>query len=350
MSNPSSPTRKRVRGLLAENGEVRAAPGTTRGLVISRALCRFRRFLAPVGLTRGQRDKAALLHAEAHAPFTNSGWLALRTEDGAEIWYWDRDRLPLGALTPSPETIWRSGEDGWRVLCCIDGYEAQYVEGGALLASTWRREPFDRAHWASFVASVDAGAADAPEVAPRPQSLALINKRWRQRMIRAPLGLRDLEHGAWSIAAIALVLSFFFSGQALHHGARADAAVREVREVEARLTADPDLRRARERQGLTLAVSDIVGAPTAATLFAETLEVLDGYAITPRAISVEGGEFQALIDQPDQPVREVVRRLEETGRFCSVTPEVVAGGGVELRGSIKSRGGEVCAIEAGGGL
>jgi hypothetical protein len=337
----------RVRGLLAENGDVLPSPASTRGLVISRALCRFRRFVAPAGLTRAQRDRAALLYAEAHAPFAKAGWLAMRTEVGAEIWYWDGDRLPPGALTPAPESVWRDREDGWRIVRCIDGYEAEYRQGGALLASTWRREAFDRAAWISFVASVDDAAAGAPETAPEPKDLALTNARWRARTIKPPLGWRDLELGAWSVVAIALALSLFFTAQSLHHQLRANAATRDARQTETHMADEPDLRRARDRQALALAFSEVVGASSAALVLAETLGVLDGFAIEPRAVSVEDGELRVRIDQPEQPVRAVVQRLQETGRFCSVIPEIVSAGVVELRATVRVGVQESCDVGAG---
>ena len=53
-----------------------------------------------------------------------------------------------------PETILRDAGDGWRVIACAEGVEAQYWEDRTLLASSWRREPFTREQWTAFALGV----------------------------------------------------------------------------------------------------------------------------------------------------------------------------------------------------
>jgi hypothetical protein len=282
-----------------------------------------------------------LLHAEAHAPFAKSKWVALRTGDGAEIWYWDADRLPTAATLATPETVWRQLEDGWRIQTCIDGYEAQYVEGGVLLASTWRREPFERAHWASFVASVDMASAVAPETPPAALPLRFAKSQWRSRIIKAPLGWRDLEQGAAIVAASAIALSFFFLGQAVRHDGRTASAMREADAVQSRLTSDPDLRRARERRELGREVAEVLDALPVAGVLADSLSVFDRFEVEPRSLAIEDGQFLAVIDQPARPVRELVDQLESAG-LCAVTPEIAGAGIVAIRAVIKPRAQAAC--------
>lgn len=285
-----------------------------------------------------------MLHAEAHAPFANSAWLALRAPDGAEIWYWDRDRLPSDIATASPESVWRAPAEGWRIVACIDGFEAQCIVDGRLIASTWRRERFDESHWASFVASVDASAPPAPAAPPQAQSVSLGDSQWRRRRIKAPLGWKDAEHAGISVAACSIAVTLFFAGQTLRHDARGDAAERAAAATEALFLADPDLRRARERQGLATAAADAIGGLLVLRAMPDVLSVFDQFAIEPRALTLEGTEFRAVIDQPEYPVREIIARLEETGWLCGVTPEIISrGGGVELRGAAKSSRDAPCA-------
>jgi hypothetical protein len=336
------------RGLLAESGEVRAGGSLAHGLIISRALCRFKRFVAPAGLTGSKRDRAALLHAEAHAPFRNSAWLALRIADGAEIWYWDRDRVPKGAIRPTPESVCRSPAEGWRIVTCIDGFEAQCFSEGQLLATFWRREPFEQAHWASFVASVDVLAPAAPDTPPQAQQMPLADAHWRRRIIRAPLSWKEFEQAAFSVAACGVALTLFFSGQALRHEARADASERALVESDALFDSSADMRRARERQNLLTAASRVIGEQTAATALADVLSAFDALAIEPRAVMLGADSFSAVIDQPERPVREVIARLEETGWLCAVTPEIIGrGGGVEVRAVVRqSREARCAGLEA----
>ena len=149
------------------------APGQT--LVLSRAWCRFRLYRAPEGLQPSQIARAARLHAEEHAPFEASGTLLMRTPQGAAIWYWDKARVgavnprgaaPVGAC--APETLYRDVGDGWRILVCVEGLEAQYWEQGGLVASSWRRSAFTREQWAAFVLGVESAGREAPDLPPEP--------------------------------------------------------------------------------------------------------------------------------------------------------------------------------------
>ncbi len=328
--------------LLLESGAIEEGENyrnaLARGVMLSRALCRFKLFRGTPGLTRSQLARAARTFAEAHAPFEATGSLILRTPAGAAIWYWDKAQLAvLGAgeaRVVSPESVWRAPGEGWRVLACAEGFEAQYWEDGGLIASSWRREMLTRAQWAAFALNVDA-TQQAPDAPPTPQVLPRDDRSWRRAEIRTPLSWRELERGAISIALCASALATFFTAQALNHEGAARADRRALDALEERVAEDAQLARVRERLTLMAEYDAATRTPRALAAAADAFEVLSRFDVTPQAWAVVDETFRLEIEASGTPVRDIVAALEAAPGLCGVTPELAnAAGGIELRAAI----------------
>lgn len=329
--------------LLLESGALQegeaARPTVRSGVVLSRALCRFKQFRAAPGLSRSQAARAARTFAEAHAPYADSGWVALRNPQGAAIWYWDKAQLAaLGAgeaRSVSPESAWRRRGDGWRILACAEGFEAQYWEGGGLVASTWRREPFTREQWAAFVLGVETFEQAPPEAPPPPQALPMEDASWRAAVIKPPLGWRDAETAAVSVGLCAVALTAMFAAQALRREGGAREALSAASAVETRMRDDPRIARAHERAALLAGYSASFGGAEPLAAVADAFTVLDRFQLQVRSWSADRARFSVTIDAPiaETPVREIVAALEETPTLCGVTPDL-AEAGFQLRAAV----------------
>lgn len=350
---PLKGSREARRYVLHEDGRVAdsygaiATPPPGQQLYLSRARCRFRLFRAPAGLSHQQLTRAARTYAQAHAPFENSGSLLLRTPQGAEIWYWDCSQLPaaMQAKVAGPESLgWAPGE-GWRVVECVEGFEAQYWEQGGLVASTWRRNPFTQEQWAAFALGVDAGTG-APNVAPPALKAAMADwASWRKRLIKAPLSWRDAEIASLTTSLCALALAFFFVGQATHDAARADANTQAIAALEQRIEADTRLVRVRERLDLLRAFNAASHDADVLGVAADALTVFNQFGLDVSAWQSEEGAFRASINgsMSELPLREIVAALEATPRLCGVEPNLSSEAGiVEIVAAIETPG-AVCA-------
>lgn len=351
-SNNSLGTRPR---LLLESGAVDGdeVRGGASGVVLSRALCRFKSFRAAPGLNRDQLRRAARTFAEANAPFAESGWRVLATARGAAIWYWDKAQLATlgagGARAISPESVWWAPGEGWRIVACAEGCEAQFQEAGGLVASTWRREPFTRAQWTAFVLSVEAFDKAPPDEPPAPIALPLSDGSWLKTELKAPLGWRDLEIGAVSVALCAGALAAFFAGQALRHGSSARAESAQALALDARMREDRAIVRVRERADLIRDYAAIAGGAEVLDGVADAFGVFSTFQLTPRSWSADRDHIEAVFATPtgEVSVREIVLALEASPHLCAVTPELAGADGVEIRAAI---GAEVdCAPIANGG-
>jgi hypothetical protein len=293
-------------------------------------------------LTRSQRARAARVFAEANAPFVQSGLLVLENKSGASIWYWDEARLAefgLGSVRPvSPETVWRPTGDGWRIIACLEGFEAQYWLGGALLASNWRRTEHTAEQWRGFVLSVEGAEHEAPDEPPTPALTDLTDTSWRRAQVRKPLGWRDAELGAWTIAVCMAALALFLAGQALRYGMETRHFEKRSAALEARVASDEDTARSRafvQTMSDFRAATDGGGALRAMT---EAFATLSRFGVEASQWSFDGERFSMLIDDvTGRPVRDIVSAMERSPTLCAVTPEITSDG-VSLSGGIERDG------------
>lgn len=345
--------------MLLESGEFASADGALtrdrpgRRVVLSRALCRYRHFRAPAGLSPRQVASAARTFAQAHAPYEDTGSLIFRTPLGAGVWFWDQARVAAACADAAPralvpEPLLRGPGEGWRLLECVEGYEAQYWESGALIASTWRRNIFAREQWAAFVLGVDAPLLDAPDSPPALDHAPLrMGANWRRNLIGAPLTWRDGEQMLLSGALCALALAAFFGGQAMRHDQAARADTRAAAALEASMSQEPAQQRVRERLDLLRAYQAATASVDALGASSEAIAVLAGFGLEPlrwRA-DQEGLSVTAPGNVNDLPVRDIVTALEATASLCGVEP-AFGQGEVEFRARISAPGAATCGAPA----
>lgn len=322
-----------------------------RDLVLSRALCRFRFYRAPQALSGSQLAQAARVYAEAHEPFSNTGTLILRSVGGAGIWYWDRDRLmslePVGHV--SPESIWREAGDGWRVVACVEGHEAQYWESGALRASTWRRQSFSASQWAAFTLSVDDACVAAPAEAPAPVVLPLTNGLWRNAIIKPPLTWSDAERAGVSVAICGAALAAMFVGQALRFEQITHREQQRIDLAQQTLREDRQATRAMDQRRLLQEYVAATRHPQVLLAATEAQEVLSRFGLRASAWRVSEEGISVIVDAAisDAPVRDVVAAMEEAPHICAATPEIAGPGRFEIRGAVLASGAE-CVARASG--
>ena len=325
----------------ADGAEAVRPPGAS--LVLSRALCRFKLFRAPEGLSQAQLARAARTFSQAHAPFAETGALLLRSPHGVGIWYWDNARVASGGpLTRVvvPETLLRASGDGWRVIACVEGFEAQYWEAGALLASSWRRTRFSDEQWAAFALGVDKPAIEPGDAPPAAIEAPLqVDAPWRRNQIREPLSWREGENILLTAALCMAALAAFFCGHALRYEGAARADERRAAALEARMQADPALLRVRERTSLLSEFNAVAGGGDVLGAVADAFGVLEQFAQQPESWSVDQSEFRATINisAAEAPLREIVTALENTPSLCAVAPTFLDGG-LELRAALAETG------------
>jgi len=224
--------------------ERHAGPGRFR--ILSRGLCRHTRFSFPEDLPRAERRRALDLRVTAWAPFTEPRYAAVWQGAGAKVWAWEGAGTPADAdrLTPVPETLLRpAGQDGARLVTCLDGVEGQVWQQGRLQASRWWPGPPDPADWLSFCRA--GRLPEAGACRPEPVELGWSDRPWPG--FEQPGGgtlLGGLPPSRLAAAAIMLLLlpPAWQVGQLA--GLRAEAAAVD-RQIAAEGQGDRDLRRAR---------------------------------------------------------------------------------------------------------
>lgn len=356
--NLKQPKASQSMRVLLESGTFAGADGDAQpvgAILLSRALCRFSLYRASPELSRAHIARAVRTHAEANAPFVETGTLLLRSPHGAEIWYWDKAQASAGvsskALTTlAPESLFREAGEGWRILACVEGFEAQYWQEGGLVASTWRRHAFTREQWIAFALGVEAAAHEPPDTPPAPTNTRLLTHAlWRGREIKPPLTWRDAETAAASFALCLSGLAAFFVGQGLHFEEDARASARETAAIEESIASNPALRRARERAELLLAFNSANAGADALTAAVDALSVFKQFGVEAESWRADQSGFHAILSASisDIPLRDVVAALEATPLLCGVEPNLSSReGALELSAALETAG-ATCAADRG---
>ena len=218
--------------ILAADGRFTAVEGRSSAhpvILLARDLCAFEH-RKTVGRYNSSALAEARLHAQRAAPFLNSASLVRRQGAGVSIWWWDRDlvehwlseRFGDTGLRVLPLSLVQPPGDGWRIVGLDRGYEAQFWEQGALVASAWSLEPYDRKAWPAFT-RLQRGAV-ALQDPPAPVRLPIDGARLRAA--RMPdLGSRDILRGAVAAGVAGLLLTSVFS---LGQGVRLDNETRAL--------------------------------------------------------------------------------------------------------------------------
>jgi hypothetical protein len=304
------------------NDEKTSAPPRGR-ILLSRALCRFHYVPPSEALSTREAEDAALLYAEAHAPFAQSDWMVVRAGGGFGVWWWDSDLVArlVGGLTPYragafiPESLAHAPAEAWRQVRTVDGYEAQYSEGGVLRASQWRRRPFDRLQWQAFTQSVSSPAEPAPDEPPPPRAPSLSREPLQPgALVTRASPWRQVELAGWCAAALAVLVTMFMTG----HAARYDAVARENRAVLAQMEGE-----ARQSGDVAATERNVVIAREAAALAPSPDHLIAVADVV--ATMVNAGILPTRLDSDAEGVRVVGRgqsSLEDIGAILEANPRL----------------------------
>lgn len=308
--------------VLRETGEllgiegVSAAPGSFEHVILSRALCAFE-FLETPGLSGGQARKAALLHAEAHAPFVTPGIAVFGYRDGFGIWWWDAARVErllanrARALRFTPESMAQApGEDG-RIVRGADGFEAQYWRRGRLVASQWSRGGFSDARWGAFLEKAGhSGAMFSSAPAP-------VTPGWRRTGAPERVERRTIwtgvEMGGWVSAALGLALALGFEG----HAARYRHLVAQERGSASQ--AQTAAARVRKNEALVRAATANAPLPEHLIAVADLLVALETSGLAPASWESANGKVRATASG-EADLESLGARLEANPRLRNVAP------------------------------
>jgi hypothetical protein len=293
--------------------------------VLSRALCRFERFRPPQDLSRKDQALAARLKAEEASPFADGAATLFRHKDEIAIWHWDRG--VVSALVPgfdwdrgivAPETVLREPGEGWRLIACLDGFEAQYWEEGSLRASSWKRETFSLAQWQAFAFGVGETRTPAPLEPPSVEFAPMhADGAWRKQLIAAPFSWRDAERSALLVAAAGVLAASLWAGYGARSASDASASRALIAASAADVAKAGDVRR---QEDLLKTFNEIVDGHRLAHTAVDIAEVFKILNIDLQEWKLDRERFEARVPNPPEDGRlgDIVRALEASESLQNV--------------------------------
>lgn len=318
--------------ILAADGCFTAVEGRSSArpvILLARDLCAFEHRKSG-GRNRSSAVAEARLHAQRAAPFLNPASLVRRQGAGVSIWWWDRDlvghwlseRFGDAGLRVLPLSLVQPAGDGWRIVGLDRGYEAQFWEQGALVASAWSLEPYDRKTWPAFT-RLQRGAV-ALQDPPAPVRLPIAGARLRAAGM-PDLESRDILRGAVAAGAAGLLLTSVFSlgqGVRLDNETRALAAASPVTVPGRPLGAGE----AAGRQRLQ-AYRSLVQRPEPLPALAVALGVADQYGARPTAYAADLERVSLTLPYDAMSsLDRIAQDLRDTGQFTEIRTATGEGG------------------------
>jgi hypothetical protein len=259
------------------------------------------------------------------------------------IWWWDRDlvehwlseRSGEARLRVLPLSHVQPPGDGWRIVGLDRGYEAQFWEKGALVASAWSLDPYDRKTWPAFT-RLQRGAV-ALQDPPAPVRLPIVGARLRAATM-PDLESRDILRGAVAAGAAGLLLTSVFSlgqGIRLDNETRALAATSPAT-VPGRPVGAID---ASGRQRLQ-AYRTLAQRPEPLPALAVALGVVDQYGATPTAYAADLERVSVTLPYAAMSsLDRIAQELRDTGLFTEIrTATGESGQSIELTLVLAPRG------------
>ncbi len=306
---------------------------------LARGLYRVRVFaLADVPV----KDRRAALRnlARAWAPFDVCEYRIGLHGDQGLAWAWDSQQVETllraaGADLAAevvPEGLLRSpmAGDGWRLLPCLEGLEAQvWVDGLPVVSRWWPQAPSD-AEWAGFIRNLPA-TGRVPAVPPSPSAAPWQNKPWLdcQGLDAASSGGSRLEWLVASAAACSLVaLTAGEASEAWALQQQIDARKSEIEQI--RSSAAPVFAQ-RDRALLAAAEGQALAQAMAAAQPIEVMrhlaEVLPAKGVTLREFELTGDLLRlGLALGPDVQRSAVVKDLQSGAWLTGVAEQREAAG------------------------
>lgn len=307
--------------------------GRFRGRVylLARELCTFQLFEASA-LPRGRRRQAALLFAKTASPYVASGTVLGQVGTDFGIWWWDLDRLRsrVPSLTNRrlrlrPETMAQPNGDGWRIVRVSQGYEAQLWAHGGLVASAWRRQPFDSASWGAFVRLQREGV-EAPLAPPLPVVLPIAADSPALSLASVEVTPRQAVVGTASVLVLASVFSaLLFVGQGLRLAENRRAVEAEAAELRAATPAAAQSAELQQARRALTTYAELERKTNPLTASGAALGVLALHDVEPSSLETDAETLTVTLPYAVlESIDDIVIELETSGYFANVEPRTDA--------------------------
>lgn len=271
-------------------------------------------------MSAAQADRAALLAADAKAPFVDAQAIVVRAPLGFGLWWWDGGRLREAGLPPAggagrvaPESALFVVEDGWSQVVTREGVEARYCRDLTLIASQWRRRPFTPEQWRAFADSVDGATSPAPGYPPEPIAPQTIARASALPIVTPPQLWSRLERLAWASSAICGAACLAFAAQAISFVVAENADRRAFEALQAEAANDPQTAINEADVALIRAHADLVGRPSPVLVAAEAYRSLGPFSIKPKRWEVDSEKLRIEIGgQGDAKIEDIASTLEKS--------------------------------------
>jgi len=324
--------------LIRADGSIEAVhPGGSLGrlrprvYLLARELCAFQLFEASA-LPRGRRRQAALLFARTASPYVASSIALGQVGSDFGVWWWDLDRLlsrdpslATARFLVRPETMAQPGGDGWRIVRVSQGYEAQLWAHGGLVASAWRRQPFDPASWGAFVRLQREGL-EAPTAPPTPVVLPVAADSPALSLASVEVTPEQAAIGAVSVVALASVFAaLFFAGQGLRLADSRRAVEAEVVELRAATPAAAQSAELQQARRALSAYAELERKTNPLTASGAALGVLALHEVEPSSLETDAETLTVTLPYAAlESIDDIVIELESSGYFANVEPRTDA--------------------------
>ncbi|MCW8917630.1 MAG: hypothetical protein OQL08_02270 [Gammaproteobacteria bacterium] len=157
--------------------------------LLSAGTYHYLRIPLPADLDPAQRKGALQLQVQAYSPYDHTGFQAVWSETGAQVWFWNQAAISgaqVGRLSylVLPQTLMQQPLDsGLRLVRALagqnaapQGVEGQYWFGQQLRASHYWPEPPSAEQWRAFQRDAAVPVEQQQPGPPEPQSLPLLDK------------------------------------------------------------------------------------------------------------------------------------------------------------------------------
>lgn len=274
-------------------------------------------------------DAACLLQAEHKAPFVDSDHLILQDRNGAAIWWWEtsedqgEDTLPRSGARGLgiPESLCRKLSEGWHHLRLETGFEALLVNKGLIVASAWRRLPFDGHAWRTFVEEQGEGRI-GPHVPPAlvsvpfPHSTALQSGGRVLASVRSPA---TLALASCTLAAVAV--SSFWIGESAALERRAAIEIAEAQRIEPMLANYGLFARVRHEASELQDATKVAGRADIPVALASALELAASTGLQVLSFKIDEKDFEIVVRSQNGPtgLRGMAAKLEALPSFTGVS-------------------------------
>ena len=318
--------------LLEQQENLRILPGSDRRIiwVPARRTLKHALFTLPDQLAGKKRASALQLKISAWSPFEDTRFSVIWSENVASVFAWDGDaldqRITENGYDPAvcevvPEAlIRRPGQDGLRLVSCVDGIEAQVWASGFLTASRWWPSVPPLNEWSLFARTTGAGVSTDLPALTEPDWL---DSPWHWNQTSATLVTQVLRNEHLVAASIAVLLApyVYFGAEWASYSIMSVGVGREIKAVEEE-SAAIRLQRAQALSALEMA-EDLISLrryPHQLEVLSKTHALLSPHSVTLSSWDYDDGLLEfGLESDEDIDTRVFISAFEEDPLFSSVS-------------------------------